>query len=240
MARWAIPANLHHEIAGGPLCPKADHAIGCRDGLIPRYSDSHACVRCITDLTRRSVVLDVHAIHPQWRARFLEFWSLVQFGAPDACWPWKGAIHSLHPTGIFSMPRHWSSARQYSAQRIAFWLTWGDIGRLPIKTLCGNGNCCNPLHLRAAGVLHHHAGAKLSRLQLEFSTLALHADAIDFLQQARHERPAVLRRLRRANAPWIDQLLQRQERGRSRAGAIEFDERPVKAQETSFVPGLKS
>jgi hypothetical protein len=212
MARWAIPPKLHSEISGGPLCFKAEHAIGCRDGLIPRYSDSHACVRCITDLTQRRVALDVHAIHAHSRPRFLEFWSLVQLGPPDTCWTWQGAKHISNGTGVAVLPRHWSSSRQYSAQRVAFWFTWGDIGRLPIKTLCGNSNCCNPLHLRAVGVPHHHHGAKLSRIELEFSVPQLHADALAFLQTARHEDPKVLRRLRRANAPWIEQLLARHER----------------------------
>ena len=50
MAQWALPPDLHSQIEGGPLCFHSDHNIGAKDGLIPRYKDSHACVRCVAAL----------------------------------------------------------------------------------------------------------------------------------------------------------------------------------------------
>ena len=56
-----------------------------------RYTDSHACVRCISALTEgRLGSLDVHKIHRTFRRRFLEFWSFVEIGDPDECWNWHG------------------------------------------------------------------------------------------------------------------------------------------------------
>ena len=62
MAQWSLPPNLHSEIAPGPICFHKDHSIGSRDGLIPRYKDSHACVKCVSALTEGRLALDVHNI----------------------------------------------------------------------------------------------------------------------------------------------------------------------------------
>ena len=98
---------------------------------------THACVRCVSALTEGRLSLDVHRIHRSHRRRFLEFWSFVEIREPDECWPWHGPKHSANNSTYFSYPRHWGKGRQYSAPRVAFWLTWGDIGRLPIKHTCG-------------------------------------------------------------------------------------------------------
>ena len=94
MAQWPIPPDLHSEIEGGPFCPFHEHSLGSRDGRIPRYTDSHACVRCISALTEGRLSLDVHKIHRTFRRRFLEFWSFVEIGDPDECWNWHGNTHS--------------------------------------------------------------------------------------------------------------------------------------------------
>ena len=87
MARWPIPPDLHTRTIGGPLCPHAEHSIGSRDGRVPRYDDSHACVRCIAGLTEGRLSLDVHKIEKTHRRRFLEFWSYVEIRGLDECWP---------------------------------------------------------------------------------------------------------------------------------------------------------
>ena len=73
MAQWPLPPNLHSEIAGGPVCFHADHSIGSKDGLVPRYTDSHACVKCISALTEGRLYLDVHKIEIKYLLRFLEY-----------------------------------------------------------------------------------------------------------------------------------------------------------------------
>ena len=62
MARWALPPDLHQRTVGGPLCYFRDHNLGSRDGRIPRYDDSHACVRCVSALMEGRLSLDVHRI----------------------------------------------------------------------------------------------------------------------------------------------------------------------------------
>ena len=204
MAQWPIPPDLHSEIEGGPLCPFHDHSLGSRDGRIPRYNDSHACVRCVSALTEGRLSLDVHRIHRSHRRRFLEFWSFVEIREPDECWPWHGPKHSANNSTYFSYPRHWGKGRQYSAPRVAFWLTWGDIGRLPIKHTCGDKNCCNPLHMRARGIPHFHHHRHLQLIDLEFSANKLQSETLMFLETTRDKSPKAFEKLQKNNKLWID------------------------------------
>ena len=206
MARWKIPPILHSEIGAGPLCPFHAHSIGCRDGRIPRYSDSHACVRCVAGLTEGRVSLDVHAIHKTWRRRFLEFWSFVDIRHPDECWPWMGQAPNNSPGGTqFQMPRFWNSGRHYSAQRIATWFTWGDIGRLPIKPLCGNANCINPLHIRIVGVPHFYVNRELQTIDLEFNARKLTGETHLFVKATKEMAPKRFRSMQFNNKEWLEQ-----------------------------------
>lgn len=210
MASWVLPPDLHHEIGTGPLCPFGEHAIGSRDGLIPRYSDSHACVRCVGALTEGRLSLDVHRIHPRWRRRFLEFWSWADITDPDDCWEWEGPRHGVSNTPIYGMPRHWTKAQQWGAQRVAAWFSWGDIGRLPIQRLCDNGNCVNPLHMRIRGVPHYFNGLRFDVIDLEYKAAKLHEETRLFLDATRRQDPRRFSFLRSVNERWIaDRLAER-------------------------------
>lgn len=204
MPQWPLPKNLHSQVGSGPLCPFSAHLIGSKDGTIARYSDSHACVRCTAALTEGRLDLDAARIHPLWRRRFLEFWSLVEIDDPDTCWIWQGARHSKSNTPIYAIPRHWSSARQWSAKRAAIWLSWGDIGRLPIVSLCGNPDCVNPLHLRIKGVPHYHHGAVLGTIDLTFAAGQLGLHTQRFLEATKAKDPLHFARLQQINRLWID------------------------------------
>lgn len=203
MAHWAIPDDLHTRIDSGPLCPFLEHAHGSLDGQVPRYGDSHACVRCVAALSEGRLHLSLPRIHPQFRKRFLEFWSLVDIGDPDECWDWQGARYAGGTSSYFSFRRHWGSGRQYSAPRVATWLSWGDVGRLPLQTVCGNRHCCNPLHIRVRGVPHFHHRRQLATLDLFPEAATLLSDTQAFVEAASEEAPATFARLERANLHWI-------------------------------------
>jgi len=204
MARWAIPPDLHSEIIGGPLCFFHEHSIGSRDGRVPRYSDSHACVRCISSLTEGRLTLDVHKIHRKHRRRFLEFWSLVEVNDPEECWPWHGSLHTRANSSYFPIPRHWHRTRQFAAPRVATWFTWGDIGRLPIKSVCGDHNCCNPLHIRVQGVPHYYHNRRLKTIDLEFSTHKLNQETLLFLRTTQERDPKRFTQLQKSSKVWLD------------------------------------
>lgn len=208
MAQWLIPPNLHNEIDDGPLCPFHEHAIGARDGRIPRYTDSHACVRCVSSLTEGRLSLDVHRIQKAYRRRFLEFWSFVEISDPDDCWYWRGKVHTRSGSPTFDIPRFWSKGRQFSASRVATWFTWGDIGRLPIKHTCGNHNCCNPLHIRVRGVPHYFHNRHMQLVDLEFNSHKLLHETQIFLEVTRDRSPKRFDLMLRNNKAWIDFRLQ--------------------------------
>ena len=201
MAQWQIPADLHSQISGGPICFHRDHSIGCRDGRIPRYSDSHACIKCVSALTEGRFSLDVHQIHKKHRKTFLTFWSFVDIREPDDCWEWQGKRAGTSP--IFPLSRHWTSGRNFSAQRTAVWLSHGDIGRLPIKAICGNRNCCNPLHLRVKGVPHFFHRRHLSNINLEFNSRKLAGETNLFLRTVKDRDPQGFGRIQKMNDLWI-------------------------------------
>ena len=204
MARWSIPASLHSVIEPGPLCPFLEHSHSSLDGQVPRYPDSGACVRCIASLTEGRISLDIRKIHPRWRRRFLEFWSLVDVREdPDECWEWKGGRYADGSSSYFPVHRHWSQSGQFAAPRVAFWFTWGDIGRLPIEHSCGNKFCCNPLHMRVKGVPHFHHRRKLSSLDLAPRASRLVRDTQEFLDITREKAPARYKRLERQAGQWL-------------------------------------
>ena len=206
MARWAPGADLHRTIVSGPLCPFSAHLIGSRDGTVSRYADSHACVKCTAALTEGRLDLDAARIHPIWRRRFLEFWSLVEIDEPDTCWLWHGARHHRTGAPIYAIGRHWTSARQWGARRAAAWLSWGDIGRLPLVSLCGNPDCVNPLHLRIKGVPHYFHGALLGTIDLTAQAGQLGHHTQQFLEASARD-PIALARLQNINAEWINDRL---------------------------------
>jgi hypothetical protein len=203
MARWPIPDDLHSRIAPGPICPILDHSRGSLDGQIPRYDDSHACVRCIGALTEGRLSLDIRRIHKQYRRKFLEFWSFVEIAGADACWRWHGPTYSRGSSTYFPLRRHWGDGRQYSAPRVAAWFTWGDIGRLPIDHVCGDKFCCNPLHIRVRGVPHFHHNRRLASIDLVGDSRRLRDETAEFLQATRALHPARYEKIERVNIAWI-------------------------------------
>lgn len=207
--RKAQESSLSDSIIMGPPCPFSAHSIGSRDGLIPRYAETHACVRCISALTEGRVSLDVHRIHRIWRRRFLEFWTFVEIGDPDECWPWHGQIHSTTNKGYYPMSRHWHSATNtnQNPSRVAGWFTWGDFGRLPVRNTCGDRNCCNPLHLRVLKVPHFFHNRKLDRLDLSFDSRKLDAEIRAFTELTRERQPLRFQKLQRINGDWVDLIL---------------------------------
>jgi hypothetical protein len=71
-----------------------------------------------------------------------EFWSRVQIGGPDECWPWLGGCSS-NRYGIV-----WFKGIHISAHRLAWKFNRRRTpGRWHIRHRCDNPPCCNPKHL---------------------------------------------------------------------------------------------
>lgn len=205
---WTLPKDLHSKIGPGPTCFFADHSIGSKDSLVPRYLDSHACIRCVSSLSEGRLTLDVHRIHKSHRRKFLEFWSFVELDDPEECWNWHGTQSQTWSTHQFAIKRHWNFSGRFSPSRVATWFSWGDIGRLPIRTLCRNPRCCNPLHMRVRGVPHFFNNRRLEYVDLEFSSHKLMHDTQLFLETTKEKDPRSWAKLKRANEPWIAYRMQ--------------------------------
>lgn len=74
---------------------------------------------------------------------FARFWSKVQIGAPEECWPYTGG-KDWDGYGIFSEGRPGKSVR---AHRYAFHCANGRNAKPMALHRCHNRACCNPLHL---------------------------------------------------------------------------------------------
>jgi hypothetical protein len=212
-----IGSELNSEIVMGPACPFSAHSIGSRDGLIPRYSRSQACVRCVSAITEGRVSLDVHRIHRDWRRRFLEFWTFVEIGEPEECWPWRGPRDPNRAnSGYHGLSRPWLSGRRrskYGAARVAGWFTWGDFGKLPYTHSCDDASCCNPLHLRIQKVPHYFHNRRLDVINLRFDSRKLLDETLAFAELTRMRQPLRYRRMERINKQWLDYRLTEAERG---------------------------
>lgn len=70
------------------------------------------------------------------------FWSKVEKGADDACWPWKKGLRNGY--GQFSFKHS-----PLGSHRCAFIFSGGkfDLGPIVRHVVCGNRVCCNPRHL---------------------------------------------------------------------------------------------
>ena len=66
-----------------------------------------------------------------------DFWSLVQIGAPDECWPFVGHIDR----------DGYGKYHGHGAHSEAFRLANGREPELSVLHTCDNPPCCNPDHL---------------------------------------------------------------------------------------------
>jgi hypothetical protein len=76
------------------------------------------------------------------RAEEARFWSRVDVGGADACWPWLGGSTD-EGYGTVTV-----DGRTKLAHRVAYELTHGAIARgLVLLHACDARACCNPAHL---------------------------------------------------------------------------------------------
>lgn len=196
---------IHLETTQGPLCPFHRHSLLSQTGRISRYVDTQACVQCVRELPERVPHLDPQQIHPSWRARYLEFWSLVEIRGADECWPWHGrwdrASGLISPW--FSLKRHWGAGHEYSVGRVAAWFSWGDVARLRVKTTCGSKGCANPWHQRIVDLPHFYHKHRKQVLRMDVSTQEFKQLTRQWFNELRNSEPDRFDSLRAADPVWV-------------------------------------
>ena len=132
----------------GELCIYHGHSLGRFSSHSMRYDSHQACVRCVATAREGMLSFNIDRLLKKFRSKALKFWSQVDMGQPDECWDWQGTINPRTKQPQFAWRRTGiSTSTQHHPQRVAMWLTWGDLGFTGVKTTCGNKYCCNPFHL---------------------------------------------------------------------------------------------
>jgi hypothetical protein len=73
-----------------------------------------------------------------------DFWSRIDVGRPDECWPWRGSVDR------YGYGRVKFLYKTMSASRAAYIIATGtNIGDMLVCHHCDNPKCCNPSHLYA-------------------------------------------------------------------------------------------
>lgn len=140
--------ELSNTAEEGALCLYSGHALSRFSSHSMRYDSHQACVRCVASAREGRLSFDINRLMKKNRKKALKFWSQVEIGAPDDCWNWGGCINPRTGQPQFAWRRPGiSTSTQHHPQRVAMWLTWGDLGFTGVKTTCGNKYCCNPFHL---------------------------------------------------------------------------------------------
>jgi hypothetical protein len=111
--------------------------------------------KCIS-MVRRSQVADVWSFDLNKKLECLSgtfgtlqgkvfnvrFWTKVDIGHPDVCWPWR-AGRSRSGYGNF-----WMHGRSQLAHRVAYEMTRGEMDKgKQVHHKCNKKSCVNPLHL---------------------------------------------------------------------------------------------
>jgi len=111
-----------------------------------RDGHSHACLACVENIEQSKLGFSLDRLKTEHLKRAHNFWSKVDIGSIDECWQWTAP--NIHKMGV---AYHWKrppirKVFKFHAVHVANWLTWGDIGRHEILSLCGQRRCVNPLH----------------------------------------------------------------------------------------------
>ena len=140
--------QLSNTSVEGELCLYTGHSLGRFSSSSMRYDSHQACVRCVAAAREGRLSLDIERLMASHRPKALRFWSQVDIGSLDECWDWRGCINKHTKSPQFSFRRLGiSTSTQHHPQRVAMWLSWGDLGITQVKPICGNRLCCNPFHL---------------------------------------------------------------------------------------------
>jgi hypothetical protein len=93
----------------------------------------------------------------------VRFWPLVEKGAPDECWSWRGALVRDRRAWPIFRP---TPGVQVRAHRAAYFFVNGAFDDRELICPCTNRACVNPMHLKVSTRAAKAAEARLARRKL--------------------------------------------------------------------------
>ncbi|WP_141561340.1 hypothetical protein [Synechococcus sp. WH 8016] len=116
------------------------------DTEVYRDGHSHACLACIENIESSKLSFNLDRLKPEHRKQAQSFWSKVNIASLDDCWQWTAPNVPKMGVAFYWKRPPIRKVFKFHAVHVASWLTWGDIGRHEIISLCGQRRCVNPLH----------------------------------------------------------------------------------------------
>lgn len=200
--------DLTNTSVEGELCIYTGHSLGRFSSSSMRYDSHNACVRCVAAAREGRLSLDIDRLLAKNRSRALKFWSQVDIRDPAACWNWTGCINERTKMPQFSWRRTGiSTSTQHHPQRVAMWLSWGDLGVTKVKPICGNRFCCNPFHLipQKVGVfVDHESYIESFEMACQIQTLKQNVQEYLIEEALKDEQPDFSQEIDRRNAMLLD------------------------------------
>jgi hypothetical protein len=125
------------------------------------------------------------------------FWSFIQVGNRDECWPWIGYIN-VYGYGIIGINRH-----PVKAHRAMFWLNnpWEPLPEV-VRHSCDNPLCVNPAHL-LGGTHRDNVADRVSRVRtrtghkygVEHPGAKLNPDLVRYIRSSTKSGPVLAKEL---------------------------------------------
>lgn len=125
-------------------CRLGGHSMTDAANVHIRRDGKRFCRACQAEYRRRFFELSEGEVVAQLTdQQVARFWSSVQRGTDDECWPWTGSYNS-GGYGRFGV----GPPRYLAAHRVSYRLLVGPIPTgLSLDHLCRNPRCVNPAHL---------------------------------------------------------------------------------------------
>lgn len=197
--------NFHVHVKPGRPCIFSDHEATLTADTSFRYSDTHACVECVRELTKPGLSIDINRIRPEVVSHVLRFWSLVDIRGPEDCWHWHNPDDPA--ARCFCAYQPWlGTVRLTSPSRAAIWYGWGDVGLLPYRRICDTRHCCNPLHLRVDHVPHFVYHRRIDHINLQRDIRKANAHRLAFTRTILDADPETVRAMKKVNPHWIERV----------------------------------
>ena len=135
--------DSRREFVVGEPCIYKDHYT---EAYALRCNKTGACRLCLEEYkAKQSLSFDLGRVRESHHKRAARFFSYIDVTDWNNCWKFEQPSKS-GPNRYFWIRPQLVNRYTHHIHRVLTWLTWGDLGNCATKSICGERNCCNPLH----------------------------------------------------------------------------------------------